>query len=159
MKKIKVEVETLPHAIEIKDAADPLATPLYDHSPMVSAVEEVSCGDIDAGFAEADIIVPVSLNSMASLRDTFLTCYLSQKNASFPSYELDGPFCDLVQKIWVEQIQTLQLVLGRDYWYQNSHPRLRAAHGALFLKELNVEEFLRVARRLEKFVEGRFRNL
>ena len=108
--------------------------------------------------AEADIIVPVSLNSMASLRDTFLTCYLSQKNASFPSYELDGPFCDLVQKIWVEQIQTLQLLLGRDYWYQNSHPRLRAAHGALFLKELNVEEFLRVAQRLEKFVEGRFRN-
>jgi CO/xanthine dehydrogenase Mo-binding subunit/aerobic-type carbon monoxide dehydrogenase small subunit (CoxS/CutS family) len=57
LKKIKVEVEILPHAIEIKDAADPLATPLYDHSPMVSAVEEVSCGDIDAGFAEADIIV------------------------------------------------------------------------------------------------------
>ncbi len=108
--------------------------------------------------AEADIIVPVSLNSMAALRDTFLTCYLSQKNASFPSYELDGPFCDLVQKIWVEQIQTLQLVLGRDYWYQNSHPRLRAAHGALFLKEMNVEEFLRIARRLEKFIEGRIRN-
>ena len=107
--------------------------------------------------AEANIIVPVSLNSMAALRDTFLTCYLSQKNASFPSYELDGPFSDLVQKIWVEQIQTLQLVLGRDYWYQNSHPRLRAAHGALFLKEMNVEEFLRVARRLEKFVEGTFR--
>ena len=108
--------------------------------------------------AEADIIVPVSLNSMAALRDTFLTCYLSQKNASFPSYELDGPFCDLVQKIWVEQIQTLQLVLGRDFWYQNNHPRLRAAHGALFLKELSVDEFLTEARRLEEFIEGRFRN-
>ena len=106
--------------------------------------------------AEANIIVPVSLNSMAALRDTFLTCYLSQKNASFPSYELDGPFCDLVQQIWVEQIQTLQLVLGRDFWYQNNHPRLRAAHGALYLKELTVDEFLAEARRLEVSIEGQF---
>ena len=50
--------------------------------------------------AEADIMFPVSLNSMAVLRNTFLNCYLSQKDASFPSYELDGPFCDLTQKIW-----------------------------------------------------------
>ncbi len=105
--------------------------------------------------AEADIIVPVSLNSMATVRDTFLTCYLSQKDASFPSYELDGPFCDLVQKIWVDQIQSLQLILGRDFWYQNDHPRLRAAHGALFLRELTVEEFFSEARRLEEFIEGR----
>lgn len=104
--------------------------------------------------AEADIIVPVSLNSLAMLRDTFLTCYLSQKSASFPSHELDGPFCDLVQKIWVAQNQTLQLVLGRDFWYQNDHPRLRAAHGALFLRELTVEEFLSQARRLEQSIEG-----
>ena len=104
--------------------------------------------------AEADIIVPVSLNSLTMLRDTFLTCYLSQKSASFPSHELDGPFCDLVQKIWVAQNQTLQLVLGRDFWYQNEHPRLRAAHGALFLKELTVDKFLSEARRLEKSIEG-----
>ncbi len=105
--------------------------------------------------AEADIIVPVSLNSMASVRDTFLTCYHSQKDASFPSYELDGPFCDLVQKTWVEQMKSLQLVLGRDFWYQNEHPRLRAAHGALFLRELSTEEFFLEARRLEESIEGR----
>ena len=105
--------------------------------------------------AEADIIVPVSLNSMAMLRDTFMNCYLSQKEASFPSYELDGPFCDLVQKIWVEQHQLMELVLGRDYWYQNSHPRLRATHGLLFIKEMNFEDFLNQARKLEKLVEGK----
>ena len=105
--------------------------------------------------AEADIIVPVSLNSMAMLRDTFMNCYLSQKEASFPSYELDGPFCDLVQKIWVEQHQLMELVLGRDYWYQNSHSRLRATHGLLFIKEMNFEDFLNQARKLEKLVEGK----
>ncbi|MFQ6606099.1 MAG: glucosamine-6-phosphate isomerase [Fidelibacterota bacterium] len=104
--------------------------------------------------AEADLIIPVSLNSMAVLRQTFMTSYLSQREASFPSYELDGPFCDLTQKIWVEQHQDLQLVLGRDYWYQNPHPRLRAAHGAIYLKELSVGDFLKEARRLEESMEG-----
>ncbi|MBC8346441.1 MAG: glucosamine-6-phosphate isomerase [Candidatus Marinimicrobia bacterium] len=104
--------------------------------------------------AEADIIVPVSINSMAMLRDTFLNCYLSQKNASFPSYKLDGPFCDLTQKIWVEQHQEMEMVLGKDFWYQNDHPRLRATHGLVFLKELTASEFMNEARRLEKSMEG-----
>ena len=104
--------------------------------------------------AEADIMFPVSLNSMAVLRDTFMTCYLSQKEASFPSYELDGPFCDLTQKIWVEQHRTMELVLGKDFWYQNKDPHLRATHGLVYLKELTVEEFLNTARSLEKSIEG-----
>lgn len=104
--------------------------------------------------AEADIIVPVSLNSMAILRNTFMDCYLSQKEASFPSYELDGPFCDLTQKIWVEQHQLMELVLGRDYWYQNPHPRLRATHGVIFLRELDVDTFLMEAGQLEQSIEG-----
>jgi CO/xanthine dehydrogenase Mo-binding subunit/aerobic-type carbon monoxide dehydrogenase small subunit (CoxS/CutS family) len=57
LKKIKVKVEVLPHAIEIKDAVKSSATPLYNHSPRVSKVEEVSCGDIDKGFAKSDVIV------------------------------------------------------------------------------------------------------
>ena len=104
--------------------------------------------------AEADIIIPVSLNSMAMLRDTFMNCYLSQKEASFPSYEMDGPFCDLTQKIWVEQHELMELVLGRDFWYRNEHPRLRATHGLVFLKEMTVDQFLNEAQRLEESMEG-----
>lgn len=107
--------------------------------------------------AEADIIIPVSLNSLAMLRDTFMNCYLSQKDASFPSYEMDGPFCDLTQQVWVEQHNLMQLVLGRDYWYQNPHPRLRATHGLVFIKEMNVEQFLNEAQRLEKSMEGQIK--
>ena len=103
---------------------------------------------------EADIIVPVTLNSMAILRSTFNSCYLSQKEASFPSYEFDGPFCDLSQSIWVQQHKDLQLILGRDYWYQNKNPHLRAVHGAVNLKEMKVDEFLSIARKLEKQMEG-----
>ena len=103
---------------------------------------------------EANIMFPVSLNSMAVLRDIFMTCYLSQKEASFPSYKLDGPFCDLTQKIWVEQHSTMELVLGKDFWYQNEHPHFRATHGLVFLKEMSVADFLSRARALEESVEG-----
>ena len=105
-------------------------------------------------LAEADLIIPVTLNSMAIIQSTFMNCYLSQRDASFPSFELDGPFCDLSQKIWVEQHQDLQLMLGRDYWYQNKNPHLRAVHGAVYLKEMDVETFLTVARKLEDSMEG-----
>ena len=57
LKLIKVEVEVLPHAIELVDATHADAEPLYDHSPRVSEPEEVSCGDIDAGFAQAEVII------------------------------------------------------------------------------------------------------
>ncbi len=57
LKRIKVEVEVLPHAIEIKDAVHPDAVPIYDHSPRVSPPQEVGCGNVEAGFAKADVIV------------------------------------------------------------------------------------------------------
>ena len=48
----------------------------------------------------------------------------------------------------------LQLVLGRDYWYRNPNPHLRAVHGAVYLKEMNVEGFLKLSRRLEDSIEN-----
>ena len=91
---------------------------------------------------------------MATLRDTFMTCYNSQKGASFPSYLLDGPFCDLVQKTWVEQHAIMELVLGRDFWYQHQHPRIRATHGLVFLKELSVDQLINQAQELSLSIDG-----
>ncbi len=104
--------------------------------------------------AEADIIIPVSINSLAVFQSMFMESYLSQKEASFPSHEYDGPFSDLAQRIWVEQHQQLQLLQGKDFWYQNEHPRLRSAHGLIFLKDLSVADFIKMARNLEKSMEG-----
>jgi glucosamine-6-phosphate deaminase len=104
--------------------------------------------------AEADVIVPVSLNSLASLNDAFNNCYVTQVDASFPSYEYDGPFSRLAQKIWVEQLKEIQFLLGKDYFYQNSHPRIRGAHGMVFFREMNVDQFLEQARELERSMEG-----
>lgn len=104
--------------------------------------------------AEADVIVPVSLNSLAILEDAFTDCYLSQVEASFPSYQLDGKFSTLAQQIWIDQMKHMQLLLGKNYFYQNDLPKLRAAHGMVFYKEMNTGSFLGYARELEKSVEG-----
>lgn len=104
--------------------------------------------------AEANVIVPISMNAMAVLDKAFSDCYLSQVDASFPSYMHDGKFSDLAQKIWVDQLKSIQLLLGKDYFYQHKSPRIRASHGLLFFKEMTVEEFLQQARELEKSMEG-----
>lgn len=104
--------------------------------------------------SEANVIVPVSLNSMAVLDKAFTTCYISQVNASFPSYMHNGKFSTLTQKIWVQQLKDIQLVLGKDYFYLNDNPMIRASHGLLYYKEMNIDNFLSHARELEKTMEG-----
>ena len=104
--------------------------------------------------SEVSHIVPVSLNDISTFNDAFANCYLSQVDASFPSYKLDGKFSTLAQSIWVEQLKTVQLLLGKPFFYQNPNPVLRATHGLVFLKEMTAEEFLAHADELEKSVVG-----
>ena len=103
--------------------------------------------------AEANIFVPVSLNSFSILENTFLNSFGSQKDASFPSWELDGPFNRLAQKIQVNQYQTVRQCLGKDFFLNHQVPRVRAAHGMLYVKELNLEEFYMHSMELKKLTE------
>jgi len=48
----------------------------------------------------------------------------------------------------------VQLILGKDFFYENEHPRYRATHGMIFHREMNPDEFLRNARKLEESMEG-----
>ena len=100
------------------------------------------------------MIVPVSMNSLATLDKSFTDCYLTQVNASFPSYQLDGKFSDLTQRVWFEQHRQIQFLLGKNFFYENDHPLLRATHGLVYMRELNVDEFLSEAMNLGKSVEG-----
>ncbi len=104
--------------------------------------------------AEVEMIVPVSLNALDILETSFTESYLSQVNASFPSYEYDGKFSELTRKIWVRQLKQIQLLLGKNFFYENNDPLIRATHGLVFIKEMNVEEFITMARDLEKLTEG-----
>jgi len=104
--------------------------------------------------AEADVIVPVSLNSLQIFNESFRHCYLSQVNASFPSYMHDGVFSELARKIWTEQYKSIRLLLGKSYFYESKNPKLRATHGLTFYKEMDIETFLLQARELQESMEG-----
>lgn len=104
--------------------------------------------------AEANIYIPVSLNSMAILENTFMNSYGSQKSASFPSWEYDGPFCRLAQQIQVDQYEKIRLCIGKDFFAKSQMPRFRAAHGLIFLKELSLNEFYEHSKELRKLTEN-----
>ena len=104
--------------------------------------------------AEADLIVPVSLNSLAVLEKSFTESYLSQVNASFPSFEYDGPFSELTHKTWVKQLKQIQLLLGKNFFYEHDKAIVRATHGLVYIKEMNVEQFVSIAKELRKLSEG-----
>jgi glucosamine-6-phosphate deaminase len=103
---------------------------------------------------EANVIVPVSLGDMSVMEDSFANCYLSQVNASFPSYSHNGKFSTVAKRTWVGQLNDIQLLLGKNYFYQHETAKVRSSHGLIFFKDMNVEEFLAHARELEKSIEG-----
>ena len=105
--------------------------------------------------SEATTFVPVSLNSYASLECAFMDCFGSQRAASFPSYEMDGPFSRLAQQIMVEQYHNIKTCLGREYLFNHDHPRLRAARGFNFLKKMSLDEFFEHSMELKKSTENR----
>jgi glucosamine-6-phosphate deaminase len=103
--------------------------------------------------SEVDIFVPVSLCMFSVMEQAFMNSFLSQKNASFPSYEYDGPFSHLAQQIQVRQYQRIKCCLGREWFYHHDSPLIRATRGLVYLKEMQTEEFYQSCRKLRKSVE------
>ena len=103
--------------------------------------------------SEADIVVPVSLNMFALQDNSFKNSYISQRDASFPSYEHDGPFSELAQRIQVEQYQMLKTCLGREFFYEHTSALIRATRGLVFLKSMQLKEFYHLSRELRKTTE------
>jgi glucosamine-6-phosphate deaminase len=105
--------------------------------------------------AEANIMVPVSLNTLSLLHSAFMNCFGSQSAASFPSYEHDGPFSELAATIQVEQYAVVKTCLGDDFFLNHPHPRLRAARGLIFLREMFLPEFYEKVRHLRSVTEAK----
>jgi glucosamine-6-phosphate deaminase len=105
--------------------------------------------------AQANLFVPVSINSITMLHTAFMNCFGSQSAASFPSHEHDGPFSELAQTIQTGQYAMIKAVIGKEYFLKNPHPRMRASHGMIFLKEMELGEFYDMVRALKKVTEDR----
>ncbi len=105
--------------------------------------------------SEANIFVPVSLNMLSVMHNAFMNTFISQSEASFPSYEHDGPFSELARSVQVEQYQKLKVCLGRDWFQEHPSPMIRATRGFVFLKEMKLEEFYERSRSLMQVAENR----
>ena len=105
--------------------------------------------------AEANVYVPVSLNALAVFEKAFKDSYLTQYKAEYPNPDFDGPFSELAEQIWVKNYKDIQFILGKDFFYENSHPLIRATHGLIFLKEMDVKGFLALAEEMSKSVGDR----
>ena len=104
--------------------------------------------------SEANTFVPVSLNMLTLQHYSFMNTYISQKEASFPSYEHKGPFSELSQKIQVEQYENLSIALGQDYFYEHPSALMRATRGFAFVRIMALEEFHSFSRELKRRAEN-----
>lgn len=104
-------------------------------------------------MTEVNTMIPVSLNSFAVIKNMFDTCYLSQRGAEFPSYEHDGPFSELAQKVWVEQHGDVCRLLGEDYFYKSDDPMMKRAYGMIYLKDMTYDEFVQYMRPVKRLLD------
>ncbi len=104
--------------------------------------------------SESNVYVPVSLNMFSVLASSFDNAFASQRGASFPSYELDGPFSELAQKIQVNQYQMLKVCLGREYFNEHPSPLMRATRGFVFVRSMTLPEFYDTCMELKKSTES-----
>jgi len=104
--------------------------------------------------SEADLFVPVSLNMFALQQSAFLHTFISQRDASFPSPEHDGPFSELAQKIQVDQYRMIATCLGHDYFQQHPSALIRATRGFVFLERMTAAELRGHSRELKRSAEN-----
>lgn len=100
--------------------------------------------------AEATTYIPVSLNAMAAIEKSFASSYLTQVKAEYPSPDFDGSFSELAESIWIKQLKDIQLVLGKNYFYEHESPLIRSTHGLIFTKEMNVGQFCEFAESMRR---------
>lgn len=105
-------------------------------------------------LADTNMFIPVTLNTFAILQHSFMNSFASQAEASFPSYEHDGPFVDLAQKIQVEQYQKLKTLLGRGFFYESEDSRTRSTRGLVLLKKMTMDEFFERSSEIKKSTEN-----
>ena len=104
--------------------------------------------------AEANLYVPTSLTHLSSMEACFDTCFNTQRTASFPSYQLDGPFSKLALKIQVKQFeQQVKTFLGEDFFVYNADHGLRACRGIVYLRDMDLAEFYTRSEELKSVAE------
>jgi glucosamine-6-phosphate deaminase len=103
--------------------------------------------------SEANLYVPTSLTHLNDMDACFDTCFKTQCTASFPSYEMDGPFSHLARKIQAKQFKQVETMLGEDFFVKNHDHGMRACRGIVYLAEMTPEEFYTKSEELKHVAE------
>merc|ERR1711953_1556706 len=101
-------------------------------------------------MGEVSTMIPVSLQTISTLNHMFLNSFESQRDAEFPAYEIQGPFCAMSQKVHVEQYGIVETCLGYEWFHKHPSPLIRATRALVFLKDMSVQELLNASRALRK---------
>lgn len=104
--------------------------------------------------AEATLMVPGSAADLDLMHNTFMSCFTTQKAASFPSPHYDGPFSAWARNIQQEQRRMLGCLLGEEYFATHHDERVQSGAGFVFLKAMTASTFLREVEELKSKFEG-----
>lgn len=104
-------------------------------------------------MAESTAMIPVDDEGLIDMNDAFLTCFSTQKAASFPAPDYDGPFSEWSELSQRSQRQELGILLGEDYFFNHADSKIRASTGYIFLKEMSKSSFINGAQELKWRIE------
>jgi glucosamine-6-phosphate deaminase len=103
--------------------------------------------------SEANLYVPTTLRHLNDMAACFDVCFTTQRTASFPSPELDGPFSKVARKVQVKQMDYIRTFLGEDYFLNHTDHGVRAATAMVFLRDMSLEEFYSKSDELRSLAE------
>jgi glucosamine-6-phosphate deaminase len=104
--------------------------------------------------SDATLLMPVSESDLNLMHDTFMACFTTQKDASFPSPLYDGPFSAWSRHLQKVQKKDLAVLLGEKYFQDHPDPRVQAAAGFVFIKAMPVDQFLQEVQGLKSKIEA-----
>jgi glucosamine-6-phosphate deaminase len=103
--------------------------------------------------SEANLFVPTSLRHLSDMEACFDTCFTTQRTASFPSHELDGPFSWLARKIQVKQFEQVRKFVGEDFFLKHEDHGMRACCAMVYLRDMSLKEFYSKSEELRHMAE------
>ena len=104
--------------------------------------------------SEATLLMPVTQADLDLMDDTFMNCFTTQKDASFPSPLYDGPFSAWSRHLQQQQYLDMQTLLGEEYLQSHPDRRVQEAAGFVFVQAMTVDRFLKEVDGLKSTIEA-----
>jgi glucosamine-6-phosphate deaminase len=103
--------------------------------------------------SDATLFIPAAASDLDLMHDTFMSCFTTQKAASFPSPHYDGPFSAWARHLQQQHKAELVTLLGEKYFTEHRDPRVRNCTGFIFLKAMRGNRFLKEVEELKSKFE------